>query len=130
MSAADTYETLSETLLVSGDRLSEWEWNWQSRALRDVFGFDPEKASADEKRKNLEELRRRLHRHQFMLHLDADKEFNQTARMMYGLDGDDTARTTDFEAGMGTLESDSTYLSIQKQIEAQEDRIDALLKKL
>ena len=130
VSAADTYEALSETLLVSSDRLSEWEWNWQSRALRDVFGFDPEKASADEKRKNLEELRRRLHRHQFMLHLDADKEFNQTARMMYGLDGDDTARTTDFEAGMGTLESDSTYLSIQKQIEAQEDLIDALLKKL
>ena len=128
--AADAYDKLCETLLVDAGQLAQWEWNWQSRALRDFFGFDPVNATADEKKTCLEELRRRLHRHQFMLHLDADKEFNQTARMMYGLDGDEAARTVDFEAGMGTLETDSTYCSVQKLVEAQEALIDALLKKL
>ncbi len=130
VSPAEACEALSRTLLPDRDLLDRWEWNWQSRALREFFGFNPVTAGADDKRSRLEDLRHRLHHAQFMLRLDADKEFNQTARMMYGLDGDEAACTSDFETGMGTLETDSTCLSVMKETEAEEALIDALLAKL
>ncbi len=52
-----------------------------------------------------------------MILKDASKEFDQTSRIGYGIDGDDEVVKADFEAVRGSYESNSFVVDLQKETE-------------
>ena len=108
MDAAAPLGALDDALRDLLARLGDWEWNWVSRMLADEFGLTP--AQADD-----ETLRDAIGRYTFavrhcrlLLHFDIDKEFNQEASLLYGIDGTPDDARRDFDQTIGSKEADPT----------------------
>ena len=65
-----------------------------------------------------------------MIFSDSKKEYNDEARIGYGLDGDDAARVADFEAVRGTAETNKVVRKIEAELDSIKQRTDELRGKL
>jgi hypothetical protein len=68
-----------------------------------------------------------------MILKDAEKEFDSSARLGFGIDGDDNTKEKDFEVVRGAYADNKFVLGLQKEtvsIEEKADRLIALLEKM
>jgi len=65
-----------------------------------------------------------------MILKDAEKEFDISSRLGFGLDGDENTRDLDFQAVRGTYEENKFVLGLQKEIREIEQKADSLVAQL
>ncbi|MFH0910394.1 MAG: DUF4954 family protein [Planctomycetota bacterium] len=112
------------------DSYAEWEWNWAAEAWKAWAGKAPGEMSAAELARAVEDWKDASIKLNRMIRGDAEKEFGETARIGFGLDGDEAVRDRDFEAVRGTAEGNAFVQALQAEAERLARRAEALLEKL
>jgi len=109
---------------------AEHEWAWACAAWRARSGKAPAEMSSAEIAAALSEWQDAAVKLDNMIASDAEKEFAETARLSFGVDGDAQVRDRDFEAVRGTLEGNKFVKEIRKHAAAVAARAEALAKGL
>ena len=96
-------------------------WAWTAALLKAEKGIDVANISKEDLRTIILEWKENKQRFNKMIMADAQKEFDASSRIAYGIDGDQEVRDADFEAVRGRYEANSfvqELLSENEEIEA------------
>ncbi len=123
-------EALHTKLKSVHDSYEEKEWNW----CKALFSRRYPKLSAEEARERLlailEDWKSSRTKLNNMIVSDATKEFDQSTRLGFGLDGDETVRDKDFEAVRGTAADNKFIKGLKDEIEGLESVVSRLSDRL
>lgn len=98
----------------------DYEWTWAYRIIREYYGIDLSKASADEMLGLVERWKTSVTAIDNMVYEDARKEFGLSAMTSFGADGGEARRLQDFEQVRGSsFESNSFVMSIREHIDVK-----------
>ncbi|MEG1616416.1 MAG: DUF4954 family protein [Bacteroidales bacterium] len=112
------------------EKYDEMEWNWNSILLERWYNIDPEEISVHEIKAILSYWHEAIIRFDELLLEDAAKEFHQSSRIGYGIDGNEADRLRDFEAVRGSYDDQAFVQQIRKHIETKNKLYRELLQKL
>jgi len=104
------------------DNYYEYEWNWASRTIKDVFGKAITTMSISEITNIIDEWRDNVLQLDDILKKDAAKEFSRRSQVGYGYNGDDEIREKDFENVIGKFESNQFVVMINDHIERKKQK--------
>ena len=110
-----------------------YTWDWTTKILSEIYDIDVSKINAEqliELVTNWETDSIKLDR---MILSDAGKEFDNTSKIGFGIDGDEEVANQDFEAVRGTLEDNKFTAGLQKemgQIAEKAGMLKAMLEKI
>jgi hypothetical protein len=108
----------------------EDEWLWVKHNFRQVFDLDLDQATAGQLRHALESLKDLHGRYVSMILADAAKEFDESARTGFGLDGGPETALADFRAVRGDYNSNRFVRQMQEETEAISQRVDQVNRAL
>ncbi len=97
----------------------EYEWTWAASVIERRTGKKVEEMSAEELIGLIERWRTAVVELDRMLAQDAKKEFTATARIGFGIDGDEQAQQADFEQVRGRYDDNSFVREIDEHIAAK-----------
>jgi hypothetical protein len=97
-------------LTPSDEDLAAWEWNWVAAAAGRIYGHRPADMTEDDlcKIAVLYELTSEWLQSERLA--DSTKEYNATARLLYGADGTEADREADFTALFGAQSMDDAFV--------------------
>jgi NDP-sugar pyrophosphorylase family protein len=110
-----------------------YTWDWTTKILSEIYGIDVSKIDREqliELVKNWETDSIKLDR---MILSDAAKEFDNTSKIGFGIDGDAQIADQDFEAVRGTIQDNKFTAGMQKEMEQiaeKAGRLKAMLEKI
>ncbi len=110
-----------------------YTWNWTTKILSEIYDIDVRKIDTEkliELVTNWETDSIKLDR---MILSDAAKEFDNTSKIGFGIDGDDLVADQDFKAVRGTIEDNKFTAGMQKEMEQiaeKAGRLKAMLEKI
>ncbi len=109
----------------SAEQWAAWEWQWIAQAAQRLYGHAPAEMGAIEMEKIsiLYELTSEWLQSERLA--DAQKEYDATARLLYGADGNDAQRDSEFEAQYGASCLEDKF--VRRWQEQWKDQRDALL---
>ena len=108
-------------------------WDWTTKLLADLYDIDVrtvEKEQLIELVINWESSSTKLDK---MILSDAGKEFDNTSKVGFGIDGDQETADKDFTAVRGTLEDNKFTSGLQKEMEQLAEKagvLKAMLEKI
>ena len=98
-------------------------WEWVRRAYADRYGKVPGELSGAELAQVAEDYAKVRTRFLKAVLIDAKKEFDESARIGFGLDGTEDDREADFVAVRGTFEEDKFVTRMRCEMEELEARV-------
>jgi hypothetical protein len=108
----------------------EYEWNWASKAIKEVFGKAITAMSISEIINIIEEWRDNVLELDDILKKDAAKEFSRRSQVGYGYNGDDEIREKDFEQVIGKFDSNQFVVMINDHIKRKKQKSRKMIDKL
>lgn len=124
------FDSLQGSLLEIHEAYAEEEWNWFAALLERRLGKNAGEMTPDDVAGSITAWKESAVKLNKSVLRDAQKEFDESARIGYGIDGDEEVRAVDFEAVRGRYEENSfvrDLLAENAQIEERADRILAWL---
>lgn len=106
------------------------EWTWAYELISKYFGFDPDKATAEDIIRVVEQWKEAVVGLDKMLYEDAKKEFNLASKTGFGADGTVREKEADFEQVRGVFESNSFVTAVLDHIRAKTALGDGLIARL
>jgi len=97
-------------------------WDWTAALLSERLGIDVEKISADELLELVSRWESESLKLDKMILMDASKEFDESSRIGFGIDGDEAIRDSDFEAVRGSAEENKFIVGIKEEMVQTEQR--------
>jgi NDP-sugar pyrophosphorylase family protein len=91
-------------------------WNWTTSILAERFELDVKQLGAGHLLELVEKWESETIKMDKMILNDASKEFDNSSKIGFGLDGDTEVRDMDFEAVRGTLGENKFILGIEEEI--------------
>jgi hypothetical protein len=125
-----TLDDINGYLRMMYDHYSEYSWNWCAELILLHSGIDINSISAADLISLLKDWKTNAVKMNNMILKDAEKEFDTSSRLGFGLDGDDITRDLDFQAVRGTYEENKFVLGLQKEIKEIEEKADGLVAQL
>ncbi|MCK4445573.1 MAG: DUF4954 family protein [Candidatus Marinimicrobia bacterium] len=123
-------DDLSNGLRVIHEKYSEAAWEWCVDLIQKRLGVDLK----DFTRQHIIKIIRRWEgssaKFNSMVLEDAGKEFDKESRIGYGIDVDENVKIKDFEAVVGTFDSNRFVLELKKESETLKKRAKVLLSRL
>ena len=123
-------DDLSHGLRVIHEKYSETAWAWCVNLIQKRIGVDLKNI----KKQNIIEIVRRWKessaKFNSMVLKDAVKEFDKGSRVGYGIDGDEDVKVKDFEAVLGTFDSNKFVLELKKESKAIQKCAEDLISRL
>lgn len=114
--AVKSFDELQTNLQEALEAYEKDAWAWVSTVFAERHGKKP----ADLDKDAIEALRAQFKKlddgFTKKILADAEKEFDETAQIGFGVDGDAAARTADFEAVRGTVDENGFIQDLRKQI--------------
>ncbi len=92
-------------------------WNWTTRILAERFDMDVSQINADQLLELISRWESETIKLDKMILGDAAKEFDNSSKIGFGLDGDEEVRDQDFEAVRGVLDENKFIKGIKEEIE-------------
>jgi hypothetical protein len=126
-------ESLEKDLKSIYSKYREYAWNWCSALIYQQSGFNPQEMPAEKLIQAIEEWKTNAVKLTSMILKDAEKEFDPSSRIGYGIDGDSDIRNADFGAVRGEYEKNKFVTGLQKEskeIETQANRLISIIEKL
>ena len=106
------------------------EWTWAQGAWREVVGKTPAQMTAEELAAAVADWCDAAVKLNNMVIGDAEKEFAETARIGFGIDGDAAVRDADFGAVRGTFDANKFVRQLRQESDEIKTRADRLLAAL
>jgi hypothetical protein len=123
-------ERLSEELECIHNDYHKYEWAWAIDIMQKRMGKGFEQITVDDIIDLVHQWKKSVVELDDLLYLDAKKEFGQTARTGFGVDGDAEVQSADFEAVRGSFEENSFVEEIEEHKQAKIKLGDDLISKL
>jgi NDP-sugar pyrophosphorylase family protein len=95
-------------------------WNWTTRVLAERLDLDVNQITADQLLELINRWESETIKLDKMILGDAAKEFDNSSKIGFGLDGDEEVRDQDFEAVRGVLDENKFIKGIHREIEQTE----------
>lgn len=106
------------------------KWDWWRQLIEQMFSSSIEELSKDQFIKIVNDWKTNRIKLNKMVIQDAQKEFDQNARIGYGIDGDAAVCEKDFDEVRGNVETNSFILGLHDEINAVEMKVSKCVKKL
>ena len=110
-----------------------YTWDWTTKILSEIYDTDVNKIEASQLIELLNKWESDSIKLDRMILSDAGKEFDNTSKIGFGIDGDEEIANQDFEAVRGTLEDNKFTAGLQKEMEQIADKagtLKAMLEKI
>ncbi|MBU1077259.1 MAG: DUF4954 family protein [Spirochaetes bacterium] len=112
------------------NKYSEAEWKWTAGLIQKIAGRKSNDLLKEDIIKIIEEWKENSIKLNNMILKDAEKEFDSTARIGFGIDGDNDIKEKDFKAVRGKYEENDFITSIIRDSKNIEDKASSILEKL
>jgi len=109
---------------------ADYEWAWAQEAWRRLAGKAPTEMTPQELATAITDWRDAALKLNNMILGDAQKEFDPSARIGFGIDGDETVRDGDFDAVRGEFDANRFVQQLREESEAIRARAERLLEAL
>jgi hypothetical protein len=96
----------------------DYTWDWTTRLLSELYEIDVRKIDADQLVELLTSWETNSIKLDRMILSDAGKEFDNTSKIGFGIDGDEKIADLDFEAVRGTIEDNKFTAGLGREMEA------------
>jgi len=110
-------ETLTEELHKISEKYSESAWAWCAILIENRFQTKIGELTKEQISQILIDWRENSIKLNNMILKDAEKEFDQTSKIGFGIDGGDDIRNADFESVRGKYEDNKFVLELRKESE-------------
>ncbi|MEA3463260.1 MAG: DUF4954 family protein [Bacteroidota bacterium] len=104
-------------------------WNWTTRILADRYDVDVDQITPDQLLELVEKWESETIKLDKMILSDAGKEFDNSSKIGFGVDGNEEVRDQDFEAVRGVLDENKFIVGVREEMQQTEQKA-AELKKL
>lgn len=128
-----TVDELRQNLLSVFNNYKEYSWTWCAGMIKNQSGSSPENLPVENLIRIIEEWKTNAIKLNNMIARDAEKEFDQTSRTGFGIDGGPDIRDMDFYAVRGDYDSNKFVTGLQKDsqvIEEKSARLISVLEKI
>jgi hypothetical protein len=130
---ANTIDEIHQSLLSVFNNYKRYAWTWCSDLIKNQTGTHPENLSVETLILIIEDWKTNAIKLNNMIARDAEKEFDQTSRTGFGIDGGNDVRDRDFNAVRGDYDSNRFVTGLQKDsqvIAEKAGRLISVLEKL
>ncbi len=103
-------------------------WNWTTRVLAERFEVDVEHINTDQLLELVNKWESETMKLDKMILSDAGKEFDDSSKIGFGIDGDEEVRNQDFEGVRGVLEENKFIVGIKEEMKKIEQKAAELRK--
>lgn len=118
--ALNTLEGISGALDQMHASYEEEVWNWTTRILAERYDVDVKEINADQLLELVSKWESETIKLNKMILSDAGKEFDNSSKIGFGVDGNEEVRDLDFEAVRGVLDENKFIKGIRKEMEETE----------
>jgi len=125
----DTLERIASALEQIHASYEDEEWKWTTRILAERFDMDVKQPGVDQLLELVTRWESETIKLDKMILSDASKEFDNSSKIGFGVDGDEEVRDLDFEAVRGILDENKFIKGIKEEMKQTELKA-AELKKL
>ena len=126
----DSVETLQKTLQQLYKSYEEKTWNWTAGLIKKMYGDEPSALSSEQLTTIIEEWKKASVKLNNMIMKDAEKEFDPTSMLGFGIDGDEETQKKDFTAVRGTYEENSFVKGLIEDSRLKEEKASKIIGKL
>ncbi|MCK4854988.1 MAG: DUF4954 family protein, partial [Bacteroidales bacterium] len=112
---------------------SRYTWDWTTKILSEIYDIDVSKIETEQLIELVTKWESDSIKLDRMILSDAGKEFDNTSKIGFGIDGDEEIADKDFEAVRGILEENKFITGVKKemeQIEEKAGRLKGMLNKI
>jgi len=95
----------------------DYTWDWTTKILSEIYDIDVNKIETGQLIELLTRWESDSIKLDRMILSDAGKEFDNTSKIGFGIDGDEEVANQDFEAVRGTFEENKFTGGLQKEME-------------
>lgn len=124
----DSLKKLNDELQKLDKYYNETSWAWCARLIENRFNCTIEKLSKEQLVQIITDWRDNSIKLNNMILKDAEKEFDQTSKISFGLDGGEEVRDKDFENVRGKFEDNKFVSGLKEESESIALKADKLLK--
>lgn len=123
-------EELNDEINKISNSYKESSWAWCADLIEKRFNLQIGNITKDQLSKIILDWKENRIKLNNMILKDAEKEFDQTSRMGFGIDGDDKIRDEDFDNVRGRFEENKFVLELKKESEGITSLAESLIEKL
>lgn len=125
-----TWQSIQERFVEMHSNYYTYEWTWALSHLEQVWGCSVSEVGVDQVRQSVKDWREAVVRLDRMVYDDARKEFDLNSRTGFGVDGDASQQTADFESVRGRFDDNSFVRAVLEHIERKSALGEKVLNKL
>ncbi len=127
--AIATLADLNARFTAIHEAYSTYEWAWAAEVIEKQLGKSIDAITAEDVLALTTRWKDAVLELDHKLYSDAEKEFAATARIGFGLDGDNETKRRDFEAVRGSLQADDFAAEISKHIASKTELAKDLIRR-
>ncbi len=116
---------VDEKIEIINSNFEKYSWAWCAKLIEERYNTKIEKLTAEQLSQLIKDWRENSIKLNNMIMKDAEKEFDQTSKIGFGIDSGDEIRSSDFENVRGKYEENKFVLELIKESE----QINALAEK-
>jgi NDP-sugar pyrophosphorylase family protein len=128
--AVNTLEALDARFAAMHENYPQYEWTWAAAVLEEQLGKSIEQIDVADIVDVTNRWKKAVVHLDELVYEDTKKEFAATARIGFGVDGDEQTQQGDFAAVRGTFEADKFVADVRKHIEAKSRLAEELLSRI
>lgn len=121
-------EELNDKLMILESNYKDCSWAWCANLIEKRLNISIDNISKEQLSQLLTDWRDNSVKLNNMILKDADKEFDQTSKIGFGIDGNEDIRNKDFESVRGTFETNKFVIELKKESEQIIDETEKLLQ--
>lgn len=108
----------------------DYAWDWTTKLLSDLYDIDVSQIEAEKLVELVTNWETNSIKLDKMILSDAGKEFDNTSKIGFGIDGDEDTADRDFEAVRGTIDENKFTAGLGKEMEAIAEKANQLREML
>ncbi len=118
----NSLEKISKALEEIHSSYDEQAWLWTTGILTERFDMDVANPTADQLTELVDKWESETIKLDKMILADASKEFDNSSKIGFGVDGDEEIRDSDFEAVRGSMEENKFIVGLHEEMKACEEK--------
>jgi len=130
----ENYEAGLEDIQLQFDKIhgdyDQLTWSWTSKKLEEYWAKSIPEVEAEDLIKLIELWKTSVFRLDQLVYSDARKEFDQTSKTGFGIDGNEEQRQQDFESVRGSFENNTFVKEILNHIKTKTESGNALMNRI
>jgi hypothetical protein len=128
--AINTVDKFRQSLISGRDAYDEDVWLWACNQAQESLGVNFDEITVEQARDFVVQYSDQQQKLLRLVLVDAEREYDESSRIGFGMDGDAAARDQDFAAVRGRFEDNSFVRQLHADIEQISQRCEAIRERM